>query len=282
MAYQLASAVRAASAEAIFPQPDPFLARLSSIGAVTPDQAHIISAMQGPPRHLPARSQFGRTIDGRRSITVIREGWAFAYMLLANGGRQVIGFLLPGDSFRTNCPADSDDEPGFETITDVVVTEISEASARRVSRQSLDFAVLLLGLQSKMVGGLVEQLVDLGRRDSRARVAQFLLKLERRLAPIGLAEVDGYDCPISQYLIADALGLTAIHVNRVLRALREEGVVTLRKDRVTIHDRRRLMAIAGENGADGGNVVRMNGSGRARIARQERAPTRSKPASAPP
>ena len=61
---------------------------------------------------------------------------------------------------------------------------------------------------------------------------------------------DGYHCPISQYLIADALGLTAIHVNRVLRSLREEGVVTLRKDRVTIHDRARLMAIAGDDGAD--------------------------------
>ena len=48
-------------------------------------------------------------------------------------------------------------------------------------------------------------------------------------------------------MIADALGLTAIHVNRVLRTLREDGVVTLRKDRVTIHDRARLMEIAGDD-----------------------------------
>ena len=90
--------------------------------------------------------------------------------------------------------------------------------------------------------GAGRAVVDLGRRDSRARLAQLLLKLERRLIAIGHAGPDGYDCPISQYLIADALGLTAIHVNRVLRGLREEGVATLRNDRVTIHDRARLMA----------------------------------------
>ena len=251
MAYQLASVVSAAASGVEDTRRiDPLVTRLLSTDTLTPDQMGIVAAMQGPPLSLRPRTQLGRGGNSEGSAYVIREGWAFAYTLLANGERQVLGFVLPGDIvglgglFRTGA------KRGFETITGAVVTEISMASVRRASQQWPEIFELFLRLQSQVQAALVEQLVDLGRRDSRARVAQLLLKLERRLIPIGRADPDGYPCPISQYLIADALGLTAIHVNRVLRGLREEGIATLRKDRVTIHDRVRLMGIAGDGNAD--------------------------------
>ena len=239
---------------------DPFLRRLASISALTPEQVRSVAALQGPPQKLAARSQLGRAGDPATSAYVVHEGWAFAYTLLANGERQVHGFLLPGNMVRLGDLFRDRAGRGVETITDMVVSEISMDSLRRVSRQWPEIFELLLRLQSQVQSALVEQLVDLGRRDSRARVAHLLLRLERRLMRIGHAAPEGYYCPISQYLIADALGLTAIHVNRVLRALREAGVVTLRKDRVTIHDRARLAEIAGldqpENDS-GANVVPM-------------------------
>jgi CRP-like cAMP-binding protein len=75
---------------------------------------------------------------------------------------------------------------------------------------------------------VVEHLVDLGRRDAAERMAHFLLELGARLALVGLGSKDGYACPLTQYLLADALGLSAVHVNRVLRQLREAGMVTFR------------------------------------------------------
>jgi CRP-like cAMP-binding protein len=247
MTYQFPSVHRATSFGISAVQPaDPFVTRLSSVIPLTPDQSRIVSAMQGPPRRMPARTQLVRVGDSLTTTYVIQEGWAFAFTLLANGERQVVGFLLPGDIVALGCSAGANSELGVETITDTVATEISPASVSDAANAWPGVFSLFLRHQSTVLLGLVGHLTDIGRRDARARIAQLLLKLERRLAPIGHTQHDGYDCPISQPLIADALGLTSIHVNRVLRTLREDGVATLRNNRVTIHDRVRLLAIAGD------------------------------------
>jgi CRP-like cAMP-binding protein len=230
------------------PSADPLLARLKSISALTADQAHIISAVRAPPRRLRARSQLGRIGDPAPSAYVIREGWAFAYTLLADGDRQVLGFLLPGDIVRVSDLFRAVAVCGIETITDTVVTEISPASVRRASRQWPELYEIFLRLQSESHSRRVEQLIDIARRDSRARVAHLLCKLEQRLMSVGLATPDGYEFPVNQYLVADALGLTAIHVNRVLRTLRDQEIVTVHNKRVIIHDRARLMEIASCDG----------------------------------
>ncbi len=72
----------------------------------------------------------------------------------------------------------------------------------------------------------------------------FLLELESRLALVGMASRESFDCPLTQYHLADALGLSAVHVNRVLRQLRENGLVTFRDGRVTFGDHDRLMELA--------------------------------------
>ena len=61
---------------------------------------------------------------------------------------------------------------------------------------------------------------------------------------VGMGSKEGYACPLTQYLLADALGLSAIHVNRVLRRLREDGLVTFRDGHVTFNDYDRLAALA--------------------------------------
>jgi hypothetical protein len=76
---------------------------------------------------------------------------------------------------------------------------------------------------------VVEHLVNVGRRSALIRTAHLLLELGLRLQLVGLGSDSGFVCPLNQYLLADALGLTAIHVNRVLRQLRERGLVTFRE-----------------------------------------------------
>jgi CRP-like cAMP-binding protein len=104
---------------------------------------------------------------------------------------------------------------------------------------------MLLGLLAHERAGFADRLVDLGRRDSLARVAHLLLELWRRLFVVGAATPSGYPCPLTQYLIADATGLTAIHVNRVLRELRESGLLTFRHGHVRFHDFDRLVQLTG-------------------------------------
>jgi CRP-like cAMP-binding protein len=76
-------------------------------------------------------------------------------------------------------------------------------------------------------------------------MAHFLLELGSRLQLIGVGDAAGYDCPLTQYHLADALGLSAVHVNRVLRQLREDGLVSLHKKRVVFGDLEGMRQLAG-------------------------------------
>ena len=78
-----------------------------------------------------------------------------------------------------------------------------------------------------------------------ARTAHFLLELGARLKLVGLGSLSGYECPLTQYLLADALGLTAIHLNRVLRQLRERELLTFHKGMVTFDNMPELIRLAG-------------------------------------
>jgi CRP-like cAMP-binding protein len=75
-------------------------------------------------------------------------------------------------------------------------------------------------------------------------MAHFLLELGARLKLVGMGDRSGFDCPLTQYHLADALGLSAVHVNRVLQHLREEGLVTFQKRRVVFDDFDRLQDLA--------------------------------------
>jgi CRP-like cAMP-binding protein len=76
-------------------------------------------------------------------------------------------------------------------------------------------------------------------------MAHFLLELSARLKLVGMGDKTGFDCPLTQYHLADALGLSAVHVNRILRHLREGGLVTFQKGRVVFDDFERLTELAG-------------------------------------
>ena len=95
---------------------------------------------------------------------------------------------------------------------------------------------------------VVEHLVSIGRRSAIERTAHFFMELAERLTLIGMATETEFKCPLSQFVIADALGLSAIHVNRVLRVLREQDLLTVRKGSVRIHDLARLRKLAGFQG----------------------------------
>jgi CRP-like cAMP-binding protein len=89
-----------------------------------------------------------------------------------------------------------------------------------------------------------EHLVDLGRRSALERVAHFLLELLTRLQSVGLADDQSFKIPLTQELLADALGLSIPHVNRVLRRLREDNLVVVEDQRVTVRDIESLSELA--------------------------------------
>jgi CRP-like cAMP-binding protein len=129
-------------------------------------------------------------------------------------------------------------------VTDIVVAEVSARQMIDTFQRVPRLGAAILWAASRDEAMVVEHLVSIGRRSALVRTAHVLLELGLRLQLVGLGSQSGFACPLNQYLLADALGLTAIHVNRVLRQLREHGLVTFREGRVEFHDLAGLRTLA--------------------------------------
>lgn len=179
------------------------------------------------------------------SAYIIATGWACSYKLLRGGGRQIVDFEIPGDFlglrgalFRT---ADHSAEP----INKVQASEVKIRELLDAFETCPRLATAILWAASSDEAIVVERLVSLGRRDATERVAHLFLELGARLKLVGLATGKSCECPLSQYILGDALGLSAIHINRVLRQLREEGLMTFRNGTVTFDNLDQLVELAG-------------------------------------
>jgi hypothetical protein len=125
---------------------------------------------------------------------------------------------------------------GFAAVSDIVVAEVSARQMIDTFQRVPRLGAAILWAASRYEAMVVEHLVNIGRRNALVRTAHLLLELGLRLQLVGLGSQSGFACPLNQYLLADALGLTAIDVNRVLRQLRERALVTFREGSVVFHD----------------------------------------------
>lgn len=175
---------------------------------------------------------------------VLASGWACSYKILQDGQRQIVDFQIPGDFLGLRSVLLHTSDHSIEPITDIEVSEVMVADLMGAFAQTPRLAMAIFWAASRDEAMVVEHLVGIGRRNAAERMAHFLLELGARLALVGLGSKAGYACPLTQYLLADALGLTAVHVNRILRHLREGGMVTFRDGYVTFDAYDRLTAFA--------------------------------------
>ena len=112
------------------------------------------------------------------------------------------------------------------------------------------FVVVLTGLSAAVLHRsvdaaiLAEWVVNVGRRDARARIAHLLCELVERLRKIGAGQEGMFDFPLTQEQLADATGLTAVHTNRTLQSLRKDGLIQLTAKSLTVLDWDRLREVA--------------------------------------
>jgi CRP-like cAMP-binding protein len=178
---------------------------------------------------------------------ILEDGWACSYKLLPDGGRQVIDFPIPGDVIGLRSVLLRASDHSFAAVTNIIVAELSARQLIAAFEQQPRLGVAFLWAASRDEAMVVEHLVNIGRRNALVRTAHFLVELGLRLQLAGLGSETGFACPLNQYLLADAVGLTAIHVNRILRQLREGKLVTFRDGRVVFHDLPRLRQLAGHH-----------------------------------
>lgn len=220
------------------------LGRFAPLGAA---ELAALAALEAKPRQVPAGTELVHERQIGHRAFILQQGWALAYKLLPDGGRQVIDFRVPGDFMGLRSVLLRTSDHSFAALTDLVVSEVPADRMIASFNELPRLGTAILWAASRDEAMVVEHLVNIGRRSALVRTAHLVVELGLRLQLVDMADAEGYDCPINQYQLADALGLTAIHVNRVLRQLRELGLVTFRDGRVTYQDLPQLRRLAGHH-----------------------------------
>lgn len=210
----------------------PLARKLGSFIALSGPERTLLDQLHGRRKTYAAGRDLVHQGHPEQPTFVLAEGWACSYRLLAGGGRQIVDFQIPGDFLGMRSVLFRTAGQSVEPLTSVQASTFNAHDLMDVFARMPRLATALLWATSRDDAMVVEHLVGIGRRNAPERTAHLLLELGARLALVGLGTKAGYACPLSQYLLADALGLSAVHVNRVLRELREEGLVTFRNGHV--------------------------------------------------
>lgn len=179
-------------------------------------------------------------------ISIVTEGWVFQHQILEDGRRQILDFALPGTLLGFQPVAGSEMAHTAEALTHAMVAVIPRERLSELFARDPRFGLRLFAAASGALDAAYEHLTDVGRRTAREAVAHLILRLFGQICAAG-PRVAGtaIPFPLTQEHIGDALGLTAVHVCRTLRALRQEEVVQLANGTLKILDARKLAMIAG-------------------------------------
>ena len=192
-----------------------------------------------------ARQTIYRRGERSEDMIVICEGWAFRFVQLSDGRRQILSLLLPGDYLTALAPFQDNFEFSVQALTDVRFCRISRKDVRaRLARQPDLFAELaeFVIIEKQEID---EQLFDLGKRMADERIAGLILRLMNRLQVRGEIRDQSFRFPLRQQHIADITGLTPVHVSRVIGTFRKRGLLEIAGGVLTIRNMPELRRVGG-------------------------------------
>ncbi len=222
-----------------------FIDKLSTFGTLDPNDIARLVAATSQPQPYAQRKDLIREGDRPGHVFVILEGWACRYKILPSGTRQVLAFLMPGDCCDLHVGLLGEMDHCIQAITPAVVATISRDEMDAIMTENPKIAKALYIAQLVDEGTMRAWITSMGRRSSIERVAHLMCELYLRARNIGLTSEPEFALPLSQALLADSLGMTAVHLNRVLKELRLSGAMTLQRGSLLISDPTKLVQIAG-------------------------------------
>jgi CRP/FNR family transcriptional regulator, anaerobic regulatory protein len=175
----------------------------------------------------------------------IRTGWLVRSRTLPDGRRQIISLYLPGDLVGVKSLLFTRQPDAIECLTGATVGVIHHADLHRLCEQHCEVAFRLMWHIADEEFRLHKWMISLGRGTAEERLALMFLDLRDRLRRLGLTSSESFRLPMTQQHIGDHLGLTVVHVNRMLRRFREARMMTLKAGMAMIHDADALQRIAG-------------------------------------
>lgn len=191
---------------------------------------------------LPPRRTFVRTGEIVHTSTYLIEGFVCRYMDDRQGHRQLVAVHVPGDFVDLHGYALKRLDHDMATLGPAKVALYDHGVLDRINADHPDLTRLLWF--STLLDAAInrEWIFRLGRLDAIGRMAHFFCEMEARLEMVGLVEDGRFALPLTQPDLAEACGVTGVHTNRVLRLLRERGMLTFREGTATVRDRAALRA----------------------------------------
>lgn len=199
------------------------------------DIAMLARGASGRVRSCGAREDIISEGDKPSGPYLILSGWACQYKQLANGRRQILSFLVHGDLCELDLLILYEIEHSVGSITPVRIAELSREDLRpMLGHPGIAQALWREALVQSAIQR--EWIVNMGQRTALQRIAHLFCELFFRLNAAGMIAGNSFEFPVTQTDLADASGLSIVHINRMLRALREARLLECRGRTVTIPD----------------------------------------------
>ena len=206
----------------------------------------LLDAIVTAPRTIRDHDDIIREGDSPEDVHLITSGLACRHKILPDGSRQIFAYLLPGDLCDFHVFILDAMDHTISTLSPCTVVDIPRASILRLTeRPAIARALWWSTLVDE--GTLREALVNMGRRRAEERVAHFMCELLARLEVVGLVNDDAFELPITQAELGDTMGLSTVHINRVLQHLRGQKLIAFSQGSMKVLDVDRLRRFSGFN-----------------------------------
>jgi CRP-like cAMP-binding protein len=223
--------------------------RLENFAVLSEGDKHALREVAGSARTLRAHETLMCETDMPPSVSVIVSGFACRYKTLADGRRQIVAYLLPGDicDIRVILLRQMDHAIATLSPTTVVHMPVGAMLALMDRSPRVNRALWWSTLVDEAISR--EWLVNVGQRTALERMAHLFCEMHARFHAIGLTDGTRLELPVTQSELADTLALSTVHINRTLQELRRQGLVSMNGKMLEIHDLAALQAVAVFDGA---------------------------------
>jgi CRP-like cAMP-binding protein len=215
----------------------PLLRKLTQFSDFSEEDRRLINELTSErQKHYNAREDIIREGEHSDDIHVVLIGLACRYKILENGSRQIMAFLVPGDPCDSEIFILDEMDHSIGTLAPSLVASVSGDRMKELllNRPSIALAFWWNTLQDE--GVLRERIIDEGRRDAYARIGFLIYEIFVRMRAVGEVDDKKFEFPVTQVDLADATGLTPVHVNRMLKQLREENLLAIEGKTWTVLD----------------------------------------------
>ena len=214
---------------------------------ISDEDAQALQKLPSLVRDFPAETTFMREGDRPTQCCVIMSGFAFRSKVTEGGRRQILSFHPAGDMPDLHGLLLDRIDHDLVTLSPARVAFIEHRDINRLIEERPTIGRALWRETIVDASIFREWIVRLGTKDAAARMAHLVAELRSRLIAVGLAVDHEFEFPITQSELAEALGISAVHVNRVIQTFRATGMLNIKRSKITLKDIEQLVQIGGFN-----------------------------------